>query len=369
VPSYKQAFLEAYNANPSLVGAPREDDQDMGVRNVSQQVSENGVLTWADVKDVGQIIYFTEWDSLDRYIFQGGTWRKLGGSSGSSGQADGGVILTGPTAPDISPLPAPDGAIVLPSGLTVFQPQWLQPGVVVAGAGVGRTVLQLPPGDSLPLFSGQYAAIQDVTLDGNELYVRSTGRALIDVNVGQTLRRVEVRNFRDLGINAGGGLIEDFIISGVAPVGRDSDVSYMGLHTGTDCKRLVVRRGRISGCAANGIFNDGDGEVFEDIELVNNHRSAFPFGGGQVDASGNSRNATYLRVYCNGSDGPVASGWELNGTNHQLTDCGSRDHANYGYFGQQGGPFTLVRCSGKGNRENVAANEGVRIVQVDCRWI
>jgi hypothetical protein len=277
------------------------------------------------------------------------------------------VITFPPDAPPGGE-PIPSGALVLPAGVLVYDRTWFERGAVVVGAGIGKTIVLRKPGLGQSLLQGQYALIRDLTVDGNSANVPNAGNTEIELQADQTLRRVEVKNFRALGINAGGGVLEDFVIAGVAPVGTSSDLSYMGIHTGEDCKGFLARRGTISGCAANGVFLDGDGEVLEDLELTENHRSVFPYGGGQVDLSGKSRNASIWRVNCGGSSGPKASGFELNGVNHRVEDCKSWGHKLWGFIGQEKGPLRLVRCEAWNNGANFYANAGVTVIQQDCNW-
>lgn len=277
-------------------------------------------------------------------------------------------VITFPTETPPGGEPIPSGAIVLPAGVLVYDRTWFANGAVVVGAGVGKTILLRKPGLGQSLLQGQYKLIRDLTVDGNSGNVPNNGNTEIELQAGQTLRRVEIRNFRALGVNAGGGGLEDFVIAGVAPVGTNSDISYMGIHTGEDCRGLSVRRGRISGCAANGVFLDGDGEILEDLELTENHRSAYPYGGGQVDLSGKSRNATVRRVNCAGSSGPKASAFELNGVNHRLEDCKAQGHKLWGFIAQEKGPLTLVRCEAWNNGDNFYQNAGVTVIQQDCNW-
>lgn len=341
---FSLGFRRCWENNRELVGGnyPAEADE-WGFRDGSsftQLRTANGLLQWVDLARGGQRITFTDLreNPPRRYLLQDPPSNKLvevpspaaqnpdtGAAIGTVSHGGGGVPIPRVPQPSDGDLPA---TMTLPSGLLVFEPTRLPDGAVLAGAGIGQTILLRKPGSRGPLLSGKYREIRALEIDGNAGNVASAGLCEIDMAAeGNRVRRVRVGNFRDLGIGAtsASGLLEDFEIAGSSP-GGGSNVSYMGLHAGENCRSLTVRRGKISGCSANGIFYDGDGGQFEDIALTNNHRSAFPYGGGQVDLSAKSRNATMLRVNCNGSDGPVASGYELNGVNHTLTECGATGH-------------------------------------------
>lgn len=366
---YNQGFLRAYENNKELVGGPFPSEQnDWGFgdnTSFTQLRTRNGLLEWVDLTRGGQRIMFTDLRDPQRprrYVLAEPPYSKLievlspGAQDPDTGEA-----------PGSTPPPAiPDGAVVLPAGTFIYEPTRYPKGYVLVGAGIGKTILIRKPGSSGILIAGDYKQIQDLTIDGNSTKVNSNGLSEIEMNGGQILRRIELKNFRDLGITVGGtgNTMENYILTGSAP-GGSSNISYMGIHVSEDSGGFLCRGGKISYCSANGIFDDGADSLYADIDLTENHRSTFPFGGGQVDLSAKSRRADLTRVNCNGSSGKMATGFELNGIDHSLTECSATKHENYGFFGQAGGPFHLIRCKASGNKnEDFGQNPGVAMIQV-----
>lgn len=349
---FQLGFLEVYNAYPDKIGEPLEWEFG-GFPGFSQCMTTKGCLTWVDPKGYDQVILFYEFATGIRYLWKNGALHPLN-------------LPNPPATPDTPPPAIPDGAVVLPAGTFIYEPTRYPRGYVLVGAGIGKTILIRKPGSSGILIAGDYKQIQDLTIDGNSTKVNSGGLNEIEMNGGQILRRIELKNFRDLGITVGGpgNTMEDYILTGSAP-GGSSNISYMGIHVSEDSSGFLCRKGKISYCSANGIFDDGADSLYADIDLTENHRSTFPFGGGQVDLSAKSRRADLTRVNCNGSSGKMATGFELNGIDHSLTECSATKHENYGFFGQAGGPFHLIRCKASGNKnEDFGQNPGVAMIQV-----
>lgn len=318
---YKQAFLEAYNANPLLVGEPRENDADMGVPNISQQCSENGILTWADVKDVGQLVYFTDWSTLERHVFSHGEWTQLGGGSDHY--------------PELPPATLPGGMRLM------IAPGDYPEGVVLVAPSNNPTVLVRKPNSPGVLL--RPSIIGNVTIDGNGDQQNQGTGSEIELADGGLLVDVEVLRWRDIGVDAGGNGAKVYGLrlrglgrSGFIPDGTPVPSAF-GLHISQGAKGTFISGADIADCGLNGFIDNGQGTVLEDSDFENNHLCWTPAGGGgQVDFSGYSKGGTARRVVVGPSSGEQASGIEVDGQGQTLEAVETFGHKHNGIIIQSG---------------------------------
>lgn len=69
-PEFVLGFKQWHDAEPDLIGDPKENERPTYVRGFSQQWTTNGLFSWADLKS-GQAMTFNEHETMDRYFWDG----------------------------------------------------------------------------------------------------------------------------------------------------------------------------------------------------------------------------------------------------------------------------------------------------------
>lgn len=331
MPEFKQAFLRAYTADPDWVGQPREDDRDMGVPGISQQCTDRIIMTWADLPSVGQVVYGTDWLTLERRMFINEQWRRLGG--GSSSQAAGGILA--PVQPPELP------AATLPAGLVMIAPGDYPDGCVLVGPVEGQTLLMRKPNSPGVLL--RPSIIGRITVDDNADQQTEQAGSAVELTSGGLLVYVSVLRWMTIAVDVGGEGARLFgpILRGLARGGYVPDgmpcPSAFGLHVSQGAKGTYISAADVEGSGFNGLIDNGQGTLLEDSKFGGNHLCWSPQGGGgQVDFSGYARGGTARRVIVAGSSGEQCSGFEVDGQGQTLDACEAYGQKRSGMIVQAG---------------------------------